>query len=567
MRDGRFEQLYIHVMDECLVSSRTLSVLVALLLVSGCLGDSDSDGGVNESTPTSGTSDTNSTGSSIPTTPSSQTCLTAPVFEIETLNRTGIESTHTNDIGLFNLQVHRGKTIILDFTAADAASGKLVHYALKERLDDFSSNVLIVSIGVWGEPLDYLNETFGQGDSELPWIVGAAGNIERNLTYLYNTFAIPRVYVIDYGGYLVHSTNTSTPTDNWTGLEQAVESSEKRNTLVLRQQYLPTPTRYPCYIPSPDQDGLLIGPDVSPDYCFIPALGGNISITTDSDGDGLTDCWEWEVGLDPYDPGTVAGKFETENETSPNPDNETSPNPDNGPDGDPDRDGLTNSQEVANRTDPMLADTDGDGLSDGWEVRYFLDPLVPDSADADLDGDGLSNLQEEMCNTNPLSNDTDLDGLTDSFEILNGPGDMAWCSEDMDGDGKLNGPGDWDTDGDGMSDGYETLYGDLLDPTNASDSYGDQDQDGLDNIEESRINTHPNSSDSDGDGMPDGWEFDNGLNATSTMSPNGGDDDPDGDGLTNLEEYLADTNPQEGDTDSDGVNDASDNHPNDSTRS
>ena len=41
----------------------------------------------------------------------------------------------------------------------------------------------------------------------------------------------------------------------------------------------------------------------------------------------------------------------------------------------------------------------------------------------------------------------------------------------------------------------------------------------------------------------------------------------DGDGLTNLEEYLADTNPQEGDTDSDGVDDASDNHPNDSTRS
>ena len=31
---------------------------------------------------------------------------------------------------------------------------------------------------------------------------------------------------------------------------------------------------------------------------------------------------------------------------------------------------------------------------------------------------------------------------------------------DMDGDGLLNGPSDWDTDGDGMPDGFEYCYSD-----------------------------------------------------------------------------------------------------------
>src|SRR5206468_264253 len=47
--------------------------------------------------------------------------------------------------------------------------------------------------------------------------------------------------------------------------------------------------------------------------------------------------------------------------------------------------------------------------------------------------------------------------------------------------------------------------------------------------------------DSDGDGMPDGWEQVNGLN------PNVADSgaDADGDGLANYEEFIAGTNPQD----------------------
>ena len=84
----------------------------------------------------------------------------------------------------------------------------------------------------------------------------------------------------------------------------------------------------------------------------------------DSDGDGLPDWKEREIGTDPYNPDT---------------------NGDGIPDGieywsglnpasnDVDGDGLTNAQELAMGTNPFLADTDGDGVPDGQDA-YPLDP-------------------------------------------------------------------------------------------------------------------------------------------------------------------------------------------------
>jgi len=67
-----------------------------------------------------------------------------------------------------------------------------------------------------------------------------------------------------------------------------------------------------------------------------------------------------------------------------------------------------------------------------------------------------------------------------------------------------------DTDGDGLPDGWEVKYG--LDPLDSSDASRDLDGDGLSNVEEYRYGTDPTATDSDHDGFSDGLEVSLGTN-------------------------------------------------------
>jgi hypothetical protein len=65
-------------------------------------------------------------------------------------------------------------------------------------------------------------------------------------------------------------------------------------------------------------------------------------------------------------------------------------------------------------------------------------------------------------------------------------------------------------------------------------------------------NSHVGNGDVDGDGMPDDWEYDYGLDP---LDPTDAEGDLDSDGLNNLDEYLNNTNPGNPDTDGDGISD------------
>jgi Tol biopolymer transport system component len=168
---------------------------------------------------------------------------------------------------------------------------------------------------------------------------------------------------------------------------------------------------------------------------------------------------------------------------------------------DTDGDGLTNDREIELGTDPENPDSDGDGLLDGNEVERGTDPLNPDT-----DGDGLSDGDEVQRGTDPLNPDTDGDGLSDGDEVQRGTDPL---NPDSDGDGLPDGeevrlgtnPLNPDTDGDGVADGDEVRRD--LDPLRR-----DTDRDGLDDGDEVAIGSDPRNPDTDGDGIVDGIDPD-----------------------------------------------------------
>ena len=130
-----------------------------------------------------------------------------------------------------------------------------------------------------------------------------------------------------------------------------------------------------------------------------------IELIADTDGDGMTDIYEVDNGLDPNDPADADTDLDSDGAS--NFDefvNGTDPN-----DNDSDDDGLLDGVESNTGTDPLNADSDGDGLSDGDEVNtHETDPL-----DADSDGDGIGDGTEVALGTDPLDGGDGPEGIAE----------------------------------------------------------------------------------------------------------------------------------------------------------
>ena len=157
----------------------------------------------------------------------------------------------------------------------------------------------------------------------------------------------------------------------------------------------------------------------------------------DTDGDGLLDSEEINLGTDPNNVDTDGDGLNDSQDPNPTTDPDT------------DGDGLTESQEINLGTDPNKADTDGDGLNDGEESTLGTDPNNPDT-----DNDGLNDGEESTLGTDPNNPDTDGDGLNDGQEKIadaDGDGQPDVSLNDLPNDATID-----DVDGDGTKNYFDS---------------------------------------------------------------------------------------------------------------
>ncbi|WP_437762231.1 hypothetical protein WME77_29595 [Sorangium sp. So ce764] len=307
-----------------------------------------------------------------------------------------------------------------------------------------------------------------------------------------------------------------------------------------------------------------------------PNNGADDGTPADTDGDGLIDVIEDEIGTDKNDAdsdddGVIDGD-------EPNfSDDHDGDGLINALDPDSDGDGLFDGTELglpcdnaatdaaagncvadadpATTTHPLDPDTDDGGISDGAEDADHdgaidegeTDPNNgdDDAVDEDRDGDGLPDAEEEAIGSDPDDADTDDDGVPDGQEPKPG--------EDTDDDGLIN-VRDVDSDNDGLFDGTELGLPCDNAATDAEAGHCRPDGDA------GATKTDPLDADTDDGGVPDGQEDVNlnGVIDAGETDPNLGEDDgtpadSDGDGLVDSLEDEIGTDPNDADSDDDGV--------------
>ena len=177
------------------------------------------------------------------------------------------------------------------------------------------------------------------------------------------------------------------------------------------------------------------------------------------------------------------------------------------------------------------------GVSAGAELVAGYDLSGGSANSPDDDGDGVRNSLDYFrldpgcsAETDGNPDDTDQDGLNDLFEL-------NWGAPGFDSRISMNSA---DSDGDGLNDAFEldngSSPGDPEDPNPTPDEDDpppppvDYDGDGLENDDELAIGTKVHVSDTDNDGLSDGFEFN-----TAGFDPL--DPDSDDDGIPDGEDY------------------------------
>ncbi|MCO5045026.1 MAG: alpha-amylase family glycosyl hydrolase [Kiritimatiellae bacterium] len=156
------------------------------------------------------------------------------------------------------------------------------------------------------------------------------------------------------------------------------------------------------------------------------------------------------------------------------------------------------------KTDPLMPDTDGDGLPDGLELGW-RSPSSGTDTNTDTNGDGWPNFQGDL--DPPFFNTLDNYGKVPGVNSQNEGGDRARLVR-----GTMTDPNNPDTDGDGIPDGIEDANrngwtdgdGEAILP-NQDPSLARSWPNNVMDVGETWKETSPILSDSDNDGLSDGY--------------------------------------------------------------